>query len=91
MAYQRRFVKTVVFVNSSPCCYGFATAVRFRKEFETILEVMYCNDSISCTSSSDEEDLDLILLDLALKPKQIMGPRLHLEDLTDVDCERFFR
>ena len=42
-------------------------------------------------SSSDEDDLDLILLDLAVKPKQVLGPRLHLEDLTDVDCERMFR
>lgn len=52
---------------------------------------MYCDDSSSCTSSSDEEDLDLILLDLVVKPKQVLGPKLHLEDLTDLECERLFR
>ena len=52
---------------------------------------MYCDDSSSCTSSSDEEDLDLILLDLVVKPKQALGPKLHLEDLTDLECERLFR
>ena len=52
---------------------------------------MYCDDSSSCTSSSDEEDMDLILLDLVVKPKQVLGPKLHLEDLTDLECERLFR
>ena len=51
---------------------------------------MYCDDSSSCTSSSDEEDLDLILLDLVVKPKQVLGPKLHL-DLTDLECEQLFR
>lgn len=41
------------------------------------------------TSSSD--DLDLILLELMVKPKQLLGPRLHLEDLSDLECERLFR
>ena len=49
---------------------------------------MYWDESSSCTSSSDdEEDMDLLLLDVVVKPKQNLGPKLHLEDLTNLECE----
>ena len=58
---------------------------------ESVLEAMYSVDSSSCSSSSEEDDLDLILLDLVSKPKRILGPRVHLDDLSDMECERLFR
>ena len=54
---------------------------------EEVLEAMYSVDSSSCSSSSEEDDMDLVLMDLAVKPRRTLGPRLHLEDLSDLECE----
>lgn len=61
-----------------------------RRDLKAVLELLYSQDS-SSDSSSDEEDLDLLLLELAEKPKRILGPRLNLEDMTTLECEQLFR
>ena len=42
-------------------------------------------------SSSDEEDIDFLLLELSFKPKKILGPRVNPDDLSEVECEQLFR
>ena len=44
------------------------------------------------SSSSDEEDLDFLLLDAVFPTKVSLDtPRLNLEDLSDEQCDRMFR
>ena len=44
------------------------------------------------SSSSDEEDLDFLLLDAVFPTKVSLDtPRLNLEDLCDEQCDRMFR
>ena len=52
---------------------------------------MQYEDSSSDSSSSDEDDLDFLLCELAFKPKRALGPRLNLMDLSDLQCEQLFR
>ena len=50
------------------------------------------DSSDSGFSSSDEElDMDFLLLEVLFKPKKILGPRINLDDLSDVECEKLFR
>lgn len=49
------------------------------------------SDGGSSDTPSDEEDLELVLLDLLVKPKRALGYRLHLDDLPDLECQRLFR
>lgn len=63
-----------------------------RHDFEDILAVALAYDSSSSDDSSDEDDLDLLLVDAMFpetsKPDYI---RLNLEDLTEIQCETMFR
>ena len=43
------------------------------------------------TSSSDEDDLDILLVEMAFAPKVNLGRRINLEDITDTGCEQMFR
>ena len=45
----------------------------------------------SSDSSSSEDDLELLMLDLMEKPKRILGPRINLEYLLSLKCEKLFR
>ena len=47
--------------------------------------------SSSDSSSSKEDDLELLMLDLMEKPKRILGPRINLEGLLSLECEQLFR
>ena len=49
------------------------------------------NDSSETSSSSDEEDIDSIMLELACIPKSCTGTRLNLTDVSTLECERLFR
>ena len=47
--------------------------------------------SSSSESSSDEDDVGLLLLETAFAPKKILGPCLNLEYVSEDDCEKLFR
>ena len=63
-----------------------------RRNFEAVLEAMAFNDSSSDSfSSSEEDDMDFLFYELAFRPKRLLGTRLNLLDLSDLECEQLFR
>lgn len=52
---------------------------------------MFNDSSESDCSSSDEDDLDLILLDCLFPSANHGGPLLSIDDLSDWQCEKMFR
>ena len=63
-----------------------------RRNFEAVLEAMAFNDSSSDSfSSSEEDDMDLLLCELAFRTTRKLGTRLDLLDLSDLECEQLFR
>ena len=72
-----------------PKRFIFAT---FREGFEQILDIIvYGESSSSDSSSSDEDDMEILLLEMAFAPKLQLPPRIHLEDISEIDCENMFR
>ena len=53
--------------------------------------MMLLCDHDGSDSSSSEDDLELLMLDLMERPKRILCPRINLEDLHSSDCEQLFR
>lgn len=51
----------------------------------------YDDSSSGMSSSSEEDDLDVLVCELAFSPKSFRQPLIHLQDLSDVDCEELFR
>ena len=45
----------------------------------------------SSSDSSDEDDMDLLLLEVAFAERRQLGNKLNLADISDVDCEQMFR
>ena len=64
-----------------------------RKNSRDILEIMLLDDSESSSTESSDDDLDLLLLDAfcCFTEPQRLGPRLHLEDVGEIECEQMFR
>jgi len=52
---------------------------------------MQLDDSSTEGSSSSNEDLDLLFLGAAFPEPQLLGPRLNIKDLSEIDCEQMFR
>lgn len=65
----------------------------YRREFDSLLTVMPYDDSCSDDSSdsSDEDDLDFLLVCSLFPEPSPSAPRLNLADLTDCQCETMFR
>ena len=61
-----------------------------RRDLEMVT-MLLCDHDSSSDGSSSEDDLEVLLLHLNEKPKRILGPRLNLEDLTNLECEQLFR
>ena len=63
-----------------------------RHDFEDILTVALAFDSSSSDDSSDEDDLDFLLVD-AMFPETSEPDyfRLNLEVLSEIQCETMFR
>ena len=60
--------------------------------FKAILKVMEYNESSSDSSASiEEDDIDVLLCELAFWPKHKLRPFLNLEELFDLECEQLFR
>ena len=55
------------------------------------LGVLIADSDSSASDSSDEEDMDILLIDAAFPPNVSYGNRICLEDLSDFQCERLFR
>ena len=62
-----------------------------RRNYEAVLEAMAFNDSSSDSFSSSEDDMDLLLCELAFRPKRVLRTRLNLLDLSDLEREQLFR
>lgn len=62
-----------------------------RRDFKEILEALIYDYSSDSSSSSDEDDIDFLLCELAFRPKRKLGPRLNIADLSDMECEQLFR
>ena len=63
-----------------------------RRDLRALVELIALQESSdSDFLSSDEEDIDILLLELSFKPKKILEPRINLDDLSEVDCEQLFR
>jgi uncharacterized protein YfaT (DUF1175 family) len=43
------------------------------------------------TESESEDDLEILLLHSLTSSRQALGPRLHLQDVSETDCEKWFR
>lgn len=52
---------------------------------------MYNDNSSDQSSSSEEDELEILHLDLAVAPKRMHGPCINLQDISDFDCEWIFR
>ena len=48
-------------------------------------------DTSADSASSDEDDLEAVMLVLTEKPQRILHPRLNLDDLTTLECEQLIR
>ena len=49
-------------------------------------------DSSSSSSASDSEDeLDVLLLELATTPSRELGPHVNLDGISEIDCKQLFR
>ena len=71
---------------------GPVNAVLSRRDLKSVLEVMALDSSsTSGTDSCEEDDKDILLCELAFRPKLNLGQRLHIADLTELQCEQLFR
>ena len=59
-----------------------------RRDFKNVLEAMAC---IHSTSSSDEDDLKFLLVNLAFAPQRVVIPHLSLMDMSNLQCDQLFR
>ena len=68
-------------------------AVLSRRDLKSVLEVMALDSSSTSApdSSGEEDDMDILLCELAFRPKLNLGQRLHVADLTELQCEQLFR
>ena len=49
-------------------------------------------DSSSSSNASDSEDeLDVLLLELATTPSRELGPHVNLDGISEIDCKLLFR
>lgn len=55
------------------------------------MNVMQLDDSSSEGSSSSDEDLDFLFLEAAFPEPRLLGLRLNMEDISEIDCEQMFR
>ncbi|XP_068713526.1 uncharacterized protein [Montipora foliosa] len=62
-----------------------------RQDYKDLLDVMQLDDSSSEGSSSSDEDLDFLFLEAAFPEPRLLGPRLNMEDISEIDCEQMFR
>ena len=52
---------------------------------------MQLDDGSSEGSSSSNEDLYFLFLEAAFPEPRLLGPRLTMEDISEIDCEKMFR
>ena len=57
-----------------------------------MVKTLLCErDTSADSASSDEDDLEAVMLVLTEKPQRILRPRLNLDDLTILECEQLIR
>ena len=66
--------------------YHFKTRV-----FDSLQTMCYDSSSDEYTNSESEDDLQILLLDAILPSRKALGPRLNLQDVSETDCEKWFR
>ena len=65
--------------------------LEIRQDYKDLMNVMQLDDSSSEGSSSSDEDLDFLFLEAAFPEPRLLGPRLNMEDISEIDCEQMFR
>lgn len=48
-------------------------------------------DDNSTSSSSEDEDMDILIYNLAFPPKPLLQARISLEECSDMEFEQLFR
>ncbi|XP_044164299.1 uncharacterized protein LOC114968381 isoform X3 [Acropora millepora] len=86
-----QFVETSV-TNNSPSKHSNHPDDRFqsRQDYKDLLDVMQLDDGSSEGSSSSDEDIDFLFLEAAFPEPRLLGPRLNIEDISEIDCEQMF-
>ena len=57
-------------------------------KFQDSLAIELSDES---SSESSEEETLAVMCELAFTPKEYLGPRMNLEDITVLNCEQLFR
>lgn len=74
------------------CLYDVPTVCfKCRHALKDVTDLLLCGDSTDTSSSSDEDDLEYLFLDLAFAPGRERGPRVDLQRIGDLECEQLFR
>ena len=64
----------------------------YKHNFRDLLDTyLFDYSSTSDSSSSDEDDLDILLVEMAFASKVYLGQRLNFQDLSDSECKQMFR
>ena len=62
-----------------------------RRKLKDVTDLLLYADGTDTSSSSEEDDLESIFLDVVFAPKRERGPRVNLEEIGDLECEQLFR
>ena len=65
--------------------------LEIRQDYKDLMNIMQLDDSSSEGSSSSDEDFDFLFLEAAFPEPRLLGPRLNMEDISEIDCEQMFR
>ena len=62
-----------------------------RRNLEDLLDVLQYDLLDSSSSDSSDDDIDFLVLEMAFAPKRDLGNHLHLDDISEEECEPMFR
>ena len=62
-----------------------------RNDLKDLFDVLQYDDLDSTNSSSSDDDMDILVILLLFPPTPVRHPRVHLEELSDLEYEQLFR
>ena len=60
----------------------------YRYELCEIKDMLLLGDSTDSSSTSEEEDLEFLFLDVLFAPKRHRGPQVNLQAISDLECKQ---